>query len=32
MSLVADQEEAPVSTHDTTSSSAVPEHKGGVPS
>jgi hypothetical protein len=32
MSLDANQEEAPTSTHDTASSSVVPQRRGNVPS
>jgi hypothetical protein len=32
MSLGADQKEAPMATHDTASSSAVSQRRGGVPS
>jgi hypothetical protein len=32
VSLGANQEKASVSTHDTTSSTVVPQHRGGVPS
>jgi hypothetical protein len=32
VSLGANQEEASMSTHDAASSSAIPQHRGGVPS
>ena len=32
VSLDAEQEETPATTHDATSSSAVPQRRGGVPS
>ena len=32
MSLGADQEEVPASTHDAASSSVIPQRRGGVPS